>query len=91
MAIDLKRSATIFEVVGSVFTILVVIVTTYVSIMVTDARQDERIKQLENNYRDIGNDLKEINDGQRELNNKITDILLELKDKEDKPDSRNDK
>lgn len=81
---DLKRNATIIEVIGSTFTILVVIVTAYVSIMVNQARQDERIKQLENNYRDIGSDLKEINAGQRELSNKITDIFLQLKDKEDK-------
>lgn len=84
MGIDLKRSATIIEVVGSVFTILVVIVTAYVSLMVNQARQDERIKQLENNYREIGLDLKEINDGQREINNNINDIRLQLKDKQDR-------
>jgi peptidoglycan hydrolase CwlO-like protein len=86
MAIDLKRSATIIEVIGSVFTCLVVIVTAYVSISVTQARQDERIKTLESNYRDIGLGLKEITASIREINNKQNELMLELKDKQNRAD-----
>ena len=84
MAIDLKRSATIIELVSSVFIILSVVVSAYVSISVTQGRQDERLKNLESNYHDISLDLKEINQGQRELSNKIVQLMLELKDKQDR-------
>jgi len=84
MGLDLKRSATIIEVLMSLFTVLGVIITAYVSISVTQARQDERIKQIESNYRDIGYDLKEIKSEMRELNNGKNEILLQLKDKQDR-------
>lgn len=84
MAMDLKRSATIIEVMMSLLTILGVVITAYVSISVNQARQDERIKQLEGNYRDINIQLRDISGELRELNNKHTDLLLQLKDKQDR-------
>lgn len=86
MGLDLKRSATIFEMVMSVVTILTVVVSAYVSVSNTQARQDERLKQLEGNYRDINSGLRDINSGMRDLNNNLTDIKLQLKDKQDRVD-----
>jgi peptidoglycan hydrolase CwlO-like protein len=81
---DLKRSATMLEMIMSVCTVLGVVVTAYISLTVTQARQDERIKQVEVNYRDINNELREITKEIREINNKQTEIMLELKDKQDR-------
>ena len=84
MAIDLKRSATIFEMVMSLMTILAVVVSAYVSISTTQARQDERLKQLEGNYRDINTQLHDLNSAIRDVNNNVTDVKLQLKDKQDR-------
>jgi septation ring formation regulator EzrA len=84
MQVDLKRSATIIEMIASFVTILVVIVSAYVSITVTQARQDERIKQLENNYNEIKDRINNVDAGIREVNKGQTEILLQLKDKQDR-------
>lgn len=89
MSVDLKRSATILEMIMSLVTVLGVVVTAYISLTVTQARQDERIKQLENNYRDINNQYREIKAELRDLNNKHTQLMLELKDKQDRPLNQN--
>lgn len=84
MIVDLKRGATILELIMSVFTVLAVVVTSAVTISVTQARQDERIKQLEGNYNDIRSSLREIGSDVRALNNGQNGILLQLKDKADR-------
>lgn len=84
MSMDLKRSATILEMVMSLATVLGVVITAYINITVNQARQDERIKQLEMNYNNITNDLRDIKTELRELNNKNNEIMLQLKDKADR-------
>lgn len=89
MSVDLKRSATILEIIISLVTVLGVVITTYVSITVTQARQDEKIKQLEIYYQDINSSLRSIAVELRELNNKNHDVLLQLKDKADRRNTNN--
>lgn len=84
----MKKQITLGEALGFAITILIVVITSWVTQSKEVARHDERLKILEQNKEEIKIDIKEMKKEQQEnfivISSKLETILLKLENKQDK-------
>lgn len=76
-AINFRKNVSLAELIISALTLAGVMIAVYVNIVTRQVTMDERIKSLEGGYQNIQFEL-------RELNKTQTEILIQLRDKEDR-------
>lgn len=85
---EMKKQITLGEALGFAITILIVVVTSWVTQSKEVARHDERLKILEQSREEMKIDIKEMKHDQQEnfifLSAKLETILLKLENKADK-------
>lgn len=84
----MKRQITLGEALGFALTIVIIVISAWITQSNEAARHDERIKILEYNKQEIKNEIKDIRDGQASnfkiLSEKLEAIRLLIERKQDR-------
>jgi CHASE3 domain sensor protein len=84
----MKRQITLGEALGFVVTILVVVISAWITQTNESSRQDERVKMLEKSKDEVRTEIKELKDNQRDnyksLTEKLENIRILIENKQDR-------
>jgi len=79
----MNRNITIGQALGAIVSILITVITGWISLSGQVARQEERINTLNSNQAELKADIKEIRNDSKETKNTLVDIKVLLERKAD--------
>lgn len=80
---EMNRNITIGQALGAIVSILITVITGWISLSGQVARQEERINTLNSNQAELKADIKEIRNDSKETKNTLVDIKVLLERKAD--------
>jgi len=84
----MNKVVTVGQLIVAVIALVLSLITSYVSVRVNDKEQDVRIQQLETRNLELINSFEKFNLKLDQIQNSQTQILIQLQDKQDRPDTR---
>jgi Trk K+ transport system NAD-binding subunit len=82
----MNKVATVGQLIVAVIALILSLITSYVAVKVNDKEQDVKIQNLETRNLEMVNSFEKFNLKLDQIQNSQTQILIQLQDKQDRPD-----